>query len=303
MLDQLGTVAARGGGSPVHLHPFEVLGPLWPPVVARILDLPAYWLVLLPVEFPAAYVAGVLSLVVLLRSRLPQPEQLAIAALAALAAAGLCVSWLLVGTLGNVNDLGLRAVLPAALILIAAAASGVMLRPRRPLVIAAALAGFVLGVPETANLTAQNIFGQAPLDDREFAQAPQLWSAVRRYAPPDARVANNPLYLQDLTPWPVNVTWALLANRSSCFAGREMALAFAPLPAQRRDAIADQFQRVFDGKAEPQDVSELANVYGCDVVAVVPQDGAWANDPFAASPYYRLAENRDGRWRIYVRTP
>jgi hypothetical protein len=58
---------------------------------------------------------------------------------------------------------------------------------------------------------------------------------------------------------------------------------------------------VFDGKPEPQDVSDLAKVYGCDVVAVVPQDGAWTNDPFIVSPDYRLAENRDGRWRIYVR--
>ena len=34
----------------------------------------------------------------------------------------------------------------------------------------------------------------------------------------------------------------------------------------------------------------MATKYGCDVVVVVPQDGAWANDPFAASPDYRLAE-------------
>ena len=44
----------------------------------------------------------------------------------------------------------------------------------------------------------------------------------------------------------------------------------------------------------------MAKKYGCDVVVVVPQDKAWANDPFAASPDYRLAENRDGRWRIYL---
>ena len=44
----------------------------------------------------------------------------------------------------------------------------------------------------------------------------------------------------------------------------------------------------------------MARKYGCDVVVVVPQDKAWTNDPFASSPDYRLAENRDGRWRIYV---
>ena len=40
---------------------------------------------------------------------------------------------------------------------------------------------------------------------------------------------------------------------------------------------------------------------GCDVVVVVPQDKAWDNDPFASSPDYSLAENRQGRWRIYLR--
>ncbi len=64
-----------------------------------------------------------------------------------------------------------------------------------------------------------------------------------------ARFANNPLFLRDVTPWPVNISWALLADRSSCFAGREMALAFAPLPPPRREAIDTQFIRVFAGAA------------------------------------------------------
>ena len=126
---------------------------------------------------------------------------------------------------------------------------------------------------------------------------------MRRYAAPAARVANNPLFLQDLTPWPANMSWALLANRSSCFAGREMALAFAPLPADRREAINAQFVRVFAGQGSADDVADMATVYGCDVVVVVPQDGAWTKDPFAVSPDYRLAETRAGKWRIYVRAP
>ena len=138
-------------------------------------------------------------------------------------------------------------------------------------------------------------------DAQIFAQAPELWAAVRRYAAPTARVANNPLYLQDLTPWPANMSWALLADRSSCFAGREMALAFAPLPPDRRKAINAQFIRVFAGQGSAADVDAMATKFACDVVVVVPQDGAWTKDPFAASPDYRLAETRAGRWRIYVR--
>ena len=136
-----------------------------------------------------------------------------------------------------------------------------------------------------------------------FAQAPELWAAVRRYAPPSARVANNPLYLQDMTPWPVNISWALLADRSSCFAGREMALAFAPLPPERREAIKAQFIRVFAGERDAGRCQHHGQKYGCDVVVVVPQDGAWTNDPFAASPITAWPKSREGRWRIYVRAP
>jgi hypothetical protein len=46
----------------------------------------------------------------------------------------------------------------------------------------------------------------------------------------------------------------------------------------------------------------MATKYGCDVVVLVPQDKAWAKDPFTSSPDYRLAESRAERWRIYVRT-
>ena len=58
---------------------------------------------------------------------------------------------------------------------------------------------------------------------------------------------------------------------------------------------------MFDGEGTPNDVHDLATKYGCDVVVLVPQDKAWDHDPFAAGPDYRLAEARDGRWRIYVR--
>jgi hypothetical protein len=129
-----------------------------------------------------------------------------------------------------------------------------------------------------------------------------LWRAVRRHASPTARVANNPLFLQDLTPWPVNISWALLADRSACFAGRELALALAPLPAARREAIDAQFIRVFAGEGTAEDTGDMASKYGCDVVVLVPQDKAWTKDPFALSPDYRLAESRADRWRIYVRT-
>jgi hypothetical protein len=298
--NQLMAVAARGGDSPIVFRHFDVLGAMFPAALRRVLDWPAYWLVLLPIEFPATYVAGVIALMAIVRSGAPSPEKLATAALACLAAAGLLASWLLASTLGDNNDLGLRAVLPAASVLIAAAAAGSMLLPRRAVIAATAIGGLILSLPDTAAMIRSNVDGTPTPDGAVFAQAPELWQAVRRYTAPTARVANNPLFLQDLTPWPANISWALLSNRSSCFAGRELALALAPLSEEMREAINAQFVRVFAGEGTAQDVDDMARKYVCDVVVVVPQDKAWNNDPFASSPDYRLAENRDGRWRIYV---
>jgi hypothetical protein len=305
--DQFAMVAGREAGGAIGVHHFEVLGDMFPPTLRRILDAPAYWLILLPLEFPATFIAGALSLIVLLRRAAPGPERTAVQLFGVLAVTGLAISWLLVSTLGDNNDLGLRAILPAAVILIVAAAAGVVAAPpgraARAAIAAAAFGGLILSLPDTAAMIYANWRGNAAADASVFAQAPELWSALRRYAPANARIANNPLYLQDLTPWPGNMSWALLADRNSCFAGREMAIPFAPLPPERREAINRQFIRVFAGQAAPADVGELATKYGCDVVVLVPQDGAWTQDPFAASAVYRLAESREGRWRIYAKSP
>jgi hypothetical protein len=302
--DQFATVAAREHASPIVVRPFEVLGDMVPSALRRILDLPAYWLILLPLEFPATFIAGVLALVALARSADNGPERTAVRLLGVLAAAGLVVSWFLVSTLGDNNDLALRAILPAAMVLIAAAAAGLFAVRRRSLrtaIAATAFGGLVLSLPDSGAMIASTMRGNPAADAAVFAQTPELWSAVRRYAGVGARVANNPLFLQDLTPWSANISWALLADRSSCFAGRELAIAFASLPPDRREAINRQFIRVFAGQGLPADVGDLATTYGCDVIVVTPQDGAWNNDPFAASADYRLAEARENRWRIYLR--
>jgi hypothetical protein len=101
-----------------------VLGEAFPHTLRRLLDIPAYWLVLLPIELPATSIADALALTVALRSAMPRPERLALASLACLASTGLIVSWLLVSTLGENNDLGLRAIIPAEMVLIVAAAAG-----------------------------------------------------------------------------------------------------------------------------------------------------------------------------------
>ena len=298
--DQLATVEARGVGAPVIVHHFEVLGDNFPPFLRRLLDLLAYWLILLPIELPATYISGAVALAIMLRNFVSGPERYALAAFAAMTAAGLVISWVLVSTLGDNNDLGLRAVLPAAMILIAGTAAGIMLQPRRIVILLIAAVGLILSVPDFASMVYYNFTGNSTPAGKVFAQTPELWAAVRRHTAPNARIGNNPLFLKEMTPWPVDISWALLANRSSCFAGSELAIAYAPLTRERREAIHAQFIRVFAGQGTPDDVNEMATRYACDAVVVAAQDMAWDHDPFASNENYRLAEEREGRWRIYT---
>jgi len=258
----------------------------------------------LPIELPAAFVAGVVGLIVLWRNGLPRAENLTVRLLTYLAGAGLVASWLLVSTVGGNNDLGLRAIIPATIVLIvgaAVAATNSSSRRLRVAAIAVAVIGLLSSLPDIVAMVHEDFGGEPRPGGTEFAQSSELWAAVRRYASPTARVINNPLFLDDLTPWPANISWALFANRNSCFAGNELAIGFAPLSAQQRAAVNAQFVRVFDERAFPDDVHDLAVKYGCEVAVVVRSDKAWEDDPFASSSEYRLVETREDRWRIYVR--
>ncbi len=108
------------------------------------------------------------------------------------------------------------------------------------------------------------------------------------------------LFLEEMTPWPVNISWALLSNRRSCYAGLDLAVPFMPLPRKRLREIDAQFTRVFSGEGWPDDLRELATRYGCRVVVVTELDGAWERDPFATSEHWRLVEESAQGWRIYV---
>ncbi len=300
---EFATVANRGGGAPVRFHPYEVLGPIAPQAIRRALDFPAFWLVRLPADLPAIYPAGAVALCLYVRRGLggakADPQALG---LAVLTATSLCVAWLLVSTIGN-NDLGWRAILPAILVLTPFAAAGLARWIAIGAYAPAALALALLACSLPARQVFQNIEGRHTDNAPEFAQSPALWAAVRRYAGPADRVANNPQFMDDMTDWPVNPSWAMLSNRLSCYSGGETARVFIDLPNARLRALDSQFTRVFAGSGTPDDVRQMAQDYGCKVVLLVESDDAWSKDPFAASPYYRLAEQSEDEWRIYVASP
>jgi hypothetical protein len=299
--DEYAATAARHVGMPIALRPFEVLGAMVMPVGLRhILDLPAFWLALMAIEFPAIYFAGATMMATALARRgMLRIERRLVVGLALFCSVSLCTSWLLVSTIAN-NDLGWRGVLPGILILTVFAAAGLShWLATSPATAMAAIACVALGLPGGLQIIKDNATGLRAPSASILAQSPALWAAVRRYAAPDERVGNNPLFLADSVSWPVNISWALFANRRSCYAGWELARAYVALPKSELLRLEQVFERVFAGEGTPQEIQDLATRYDCRVVVVSATDGAWNRDPFAASPFYRLVDQQEGEWRIY----
>jgi hypothetical protein len=300
--DQLLSATARAAGSPIVFSPFSVLDFPDSDLVRRALDIPAFWLVLMLIEFPAIYLPGLVSLAGTLRGKLAAgPALLMSWLLLALMATSLVIAGYFTITFAENNDLGWRAVLPAVSVLTIFAATGLarwLARPA-PLAAALALACLFLALPRSIQLVAENLRGRPSASAKVFAATPQMWAAVRRVTGRAERVANNPQFMGDMTPWPVNISWALFADRASCFANSELVLPYSSLPRASVEAIDHLFQTVFDGNANAGDVHELASRYQCRTVVLTAQDGAWTRDPFANSDDFRLADEKAGAWKIY----
>jgi hypothetical protein len=218
-----------------------------------------------------------------------------------LASVSLVIAAYLASTLAENNDLGWRAVLPAVNVLTIFAAIGLARSLASRAVLATGFAVFLVlsALPRSIQIVAESVRGMPSREGAAFAASPALWAAVRRHSGARERVANNPLFLADVTPWPVNISWALFSNRASCFAGREFVLPYSSLPRDRVGEIEIQFERVFAGRASADDVRELAERFQCRLAVLTPQDGAWASDPFADNDFYDLVDEKPEHWRIY----
>lgn len=290
--------ASRAGPFPVALHPYEVLGPNVPDAIRRTLDLPAYWLALLPIDFSAVYLLGATAIGGLLAAKggLARDRNFAIVlALAALSSFGL--AWLAISTVLN-NDLGWRAVLPGAMLLTAFAAAG-LARWTTPARRLAALALLAIALVDGAGFLAGALRGKPSTSAREFARAPALWEAVRRHSGPTDRIANNPASLAGMTPWPANIGWALLADRRSCYAGWEFARPFAQLPPAEVDRLDRDVRAVFEGGSEGDAARGLLLRLGCRFVLATAADGAWKARTFDRIQDLKLIDEAPGEWRLY----
>ncbi len=297
---ELGGLAARHSGAGLIVAPYQVLGDFVPPVWRAVLDAPAFWLVLLPFAFPAIFPLCVAAILCPRGLQTSASARTTMFALALVALGCLFAACAFRSTLDN-NDLGWRAVLPALLVLapVGAVLLGGHFR-RRSRYFLAFMAIASMGVPQAFLFARDYAIGQRPGDPSGFAQAEQQWQAVRRLTAPDERIANNPRYVQAETPWPVNISWALLADRPSCYAGWETVLAYCGISRGELIGIDDRFTRVFAGSPLPDDVRDLATKDNCRVAVLVSSDGAWAHDPFATSGIFRLV-GQGPDWRIYRR--
>jgi hypothetical protein len=299
--DQFRTAMARGDGSPISFLPYEVLDDPIPVAVRAVLDLPAYWTVFLFVEFAAFYPAGFFFAVKLSKEKLAPEIRTAVISLAVLATVSLSVGSVMVSTIAANNDLAWRGVLPGILALIALTAAGLgrylqVMQIRYAVVMMAII---VLGLTSGARNLYSYLDVPLQASAKRFLDSVQMWAAVQKHSAAGERVANNPDFLADMTPWPINISWALLANRRSCYAGPDFALPFAPVTRKRRAEVDAQFTLLFSGKLGRGDIDQMAAEFNCSIVAVTPEDGAWTTGPLASESPYDLLESKSDAWRIY----
>ena len=296
---QLASVAARADGAPVALMPYQVFGPGMPASWRGILDVPAFWLLLVPATLPAIALPGLIGLACAALCGLGG-ERARLGVLSAAILPSLVVASLLRSVIDN-NDLGWRAVLPSVLLL-TGLTGGMLARlagTRRWMALGAVLACLVISLPAGILTAVTYAHGRPSPDAAALAGAPALWDAVRRVTGPEERVLNNPLFLADVTTWSDNISWALLSDRASCYAGWQAVVAYGGLKRARLDALSAAVQRVFGGAAASGDIETLVRDFGCRVFIIVPGDGAWNASPFAGNAAFTLLESAPERWRIY----
>ena len=301
--DQFRAAMARGDGTPISFLPYEVLDDPIPEAVRGLLDFPAYWTVFLFVEFAAFYPAGFFFAVRLSKEKLASDMRTAVISLAVLAAVSLGVGSVMVSTVASNNDLAWRGVLPGifALITLTAAELGRYLHVMRTQYAVAMVAIIALGLMSGARNLYSYLDVPLQASAKRFLELQlQMWDAVQKHSAAGERVANNPNFLADITPWPINISWALLANRRSCYAGPDFALPFAPVSRERRAEIDAQFTLLFSRKTEPQ--RRRSNGGQVRLLARRRHAGGRRMDNRASqsrnSPY-NLVESKPDAWRIY----
>ena len=293
-------MALRQLGPAVAVLPYPTFGTLVPAALRGLLDVPGFWLVMLPFAFPALVPVAAAAAWRPRMLRLVSDRQPVAMVCLWLAAGSLGTAWLLRSMIEN-NDLGWRAVLPALLVLPAVAGCVVEnLAASRATALAGIAVVALLGVPEAATMLGEYAAGVRPGTPEIFATTAPAWAALRAVSGSLDRVASNPSLAAASLFWPVNPAWALLSDRPSCYAGRQSVVAYGAVTHAQLAEIDARFARVFGGHPAAGDVAAMAGADDCAFALVTAVDGAWLHDGFANARYYMpIATGKD--WRLYTR--
>jgi hypothetical protein len=137
---------------------------------------------------------------------------------------------------------------------------------------------------------------------RVFHHEVRAWEVARRFAGPDELVQCNPEGIRGFQPFPVNLSWAMFADRRTAFADRQYGIISAMLHGEDFQRNFDRIVRVFSATPDPDAVHFLAEQLHVKVVVVSRVDGAWDSDTIAATGLYRLVHEEPDAFKIYCRT-
>ena len=311
LVAQSGLVSERAFPIEIETLPVLVIQTGWR--LLLLLNIAGYWLVFLPLELQAVFLPGIAALL-LLRSPSRTDDDVSWRLVSASAiVAFLLVAQFMKSTIGS-NDLGWRAVIPGFILLTpwAAALLDRLIGDGRPaprqigagLILLMCAAGVPAGFTSTLGEGTRQYFAETPTSEQvAFATAPRLWAAVRRHRTPGERVLNNPASLAELTPWPVNIGWALLADAPSCAAATDLIWTFVQIPRERAEDVMLPLERLFAGIAATDDIAFIFGALRCRIVVLTPADAAWATNALANVPGLTLLEEEPQAWRIYRWVP
>ena len=317
-------LASFGSGAPKILGfwIYPSLGFIEPTTVGgKIAHIVAFWLMLLPLRIGLVYVLGLWQL------RRPQakphtPQFLFWALAVTTVVICLLVAQFVASTLER-NDLGWKVILPAVLLLTAAAgalvgrwiselltaqdrrARGGRWRAAVALLIVGAISLplTVLGVRQAGE---QFFLGGSGLDEtqrhvhRVFAAQQAAWRDVQARTAPSDLVISNPTAFDDRPSWSSNLPWALFADRSSLLSSANWArlLSSQLRPSGIIGDYAQMLDRVFAGHSSPQDRDALAGPLKVRMIVVTPLDALWADDSSVTPRFARVAQGQD--YRLYA---
>ena len=297
--DQINAASLRGDRLPIGFGSFESLGYYFSEDIRTILNPFTYWVITLPLELSSACILGTWAFFRFWRESPARADNvLPLFVFSVLVLVSATVGGYLVSKLGNNNDLAWRGILPAAMILSIFAAAGLS-RYKSTFPTWAKIATIILiflAAEDTRQILAENFYPAASPLAEEFEKSAAMWADVRRLSGRDDRVANNPDFLQAVTPWPVNASWALLSDRRSCYANDDLVTPFSSFNAAKRQRAKELFSRLFAGDVTAEDVRSIKDDFHCRLIVTTPEDGLWKYDVLETD--YDLVETTPS-WKIY----